>query len=264
MRRIGKFWLSFVILLVWLAITLLGGLIQVRPAANPIAALGGTVAFGFVLASLFLLAAVLLLRWDGLGFSRPRPARALLVLWLPIAYILLIGASAVAVGLPPLSATAIALVNMLLVGFSEETMFRSILLRGMLEKFRIWPAMLISTAAFGAIHMLNSLVTGNFPIALAQAVAAFMSGIFYMAVRIRSQSVYPMMIIHALWDFSLFLVLHAAGDFDFQNVEAGWSLLLPLALVGPIFGYGLYLLRHAGRDYAVMSEREPAPQQGRS
>lgn len=254
MARIGKFWMSWVILIVWLGITLLGGLIQVSPAGNPIAALGGTVAIGFVLASLFLLAVVLFLRWDGLGFSRPRPAKALWALWLPLAYIVLIGASAVAVGLPPASATLIALVNMLLVGFSEETMFRSILLRGMLARFRIWPAILISTAAFGAIHMLNSLVTGNFPIAAAQAVAAFMSGTFYVAVRIRSQSIYPMMIIHALWDFALFLVLHSAGDFDFQHVEAGWALLMPIALVGPIFLYGLYLLRHAGRDYAFMSD----------
>ena len=82
-------------------------------------------------------------------------------------------------------------------------------LRGALSRMTIWRAIWLSCILFGLIHALNVLITGDLPAALIQAVAAFMSGVMFMALRIRTGSLYPVIIVHAVWDFSLFVGLSA-------------------------------------------------------
>jgi membrane protease YdiL (CAAX protease family) len=147
------------------------------------------------------------------------------------------------IGLPSATITAILALNMLLVGLSEELMFRSIMFRGLLARFRVWPAILLTSLLFGLVHSLNVFTTGQMEQAVLQSAAAFMQGLAYLAIRIRTRSVWPMVIVHALWDFSLMLstTTHASGT------DAGWSWT-PLLIALPIFLYGLFLLRHVGKN----------------
>lgn len=144
---------------------------------------------------------------------------------------------------------------MLLVGLSEELMFRSILFRGMLARFRIWPAVLLSSSLFGLVHTLNVFATGQLQPALMQAMAAFMQGLAYQAIRIRTGSVWPMVVVHGSWDFSLVLpgLSHPEGELA---VQPG---LLPLLIALPVFLYGLFLMRHLDRDDGHWSDAAPVP-----
>ena len=48
---------------------------------------------------------------------------------------------------------------------------------------------------------------GNWRLAAAQAVAAAMSGLLFIAIRLRTGSLIPAMAYHALWDFGTLLLV---------------------------------------------------------
>ncbi|WP_160292411.1 CPBP family intramembrane glutamic endopeptidase [Sphingopyxis fribergensis] len=102
--------------------------------------------------------------------------------------------------------------------------------------------------------MLNVLITGDLPAALIQAVAAFMSGVMSLALRIRTGSLYPLIIVHALWDFSLFVGLPASAATEAAPTLSSTAIVAPVQLVFPLFLYGLSLMRHVNRDFGEMSE----------
>jgi membrane protease YdiL (CAAX protease family) len=110
--------------------------------------------------------------WNDIGFARPLPAFRLRLLWLPMVYILLFLAAAVTVGLPPAAVIGIVFLNLCFVGLTEEQMFRGVLLQGLLARFRVWPAVLISSFLFGAVHILNVFVTGDLGSAVMQCFGA--------------------------------------------------------------------------------------------
>lgn len=254
MKRIGKFWTALLVLPGWMAVTVLTSLIWPREVASQTSLISERIAEGIIAASVFLLIVLALLRWDRLGFQAPSPPRSALLTWMPSLYIAVLLAGAAGLGLPPMGTMAIVFVNCLFVGFSEEVMFRGILFRGALSRMRVVPAVIFTSILFGLIHTLNTFATGQPAVAMAQAVAAFMSGVLYNAIRVRTQSIYPMMIVHALWNFSLFMIVHASGAAD-ETVEITPSnLLLPSLMILPLFCYGLYLLRGMERDFGWMSE----------
>jgi hypothetical protein len=81
-----------------------------------------------------------------------------------------------------------------------------------------------------------------------QSVAAFLSGVFLAAVRLRTGSLWTGIVLHGLWDAGTFLV--AAGATATAAAAptalgAYGSVILSL----PLFLLGLFFLRHAGRDY---------------
>jgi len=103
----------------------------------------------------------------------------------------------------------------------------------------VWPAVLASSAIFGVVHAANGLATGDFDAALWQAVAAGLQGVAYAAIRLRTRSVWPMVVVHGLWDFALVTsVLSATAQGETSVLPyAALIAVLPLCL------YGLYLLR---------------------
>ena len=127
----------------------------------------------------------------------------------------------------------IVLANSLLVGISEELMYRGILLYGARTRYSLWASIWIVSLLFGLVHSLNGFLTGAFGPAIIQAVMAFFSGVMFMGLRMRQNSLLPAMLIHGLWDFSVF----SGGESS-------------LALVGSIFPiiffiYGLWMLKEA-------------------
>jgi membrane protease YdiL (CAAX protease family) len=145
------------------------------------------------------------------------------------------------------------LMNTLLVGVSEELMFRGIVFQGVLSRFKIWPAIWMTAMLFGSVHALNGFMTGDFGAALAQTLQATLSGIWLQAIRLRTKSLYPAMLIHGLWDFALFILANAIAaslaDRSLSAAEPSLAQQFAVAIVAalPLFLYGLWLLRGIGQ-----------------
>lgn len=235
--------LSLAALVVWLAVTLGGRWLESGGNQQSLAdAAGGRVGVAWVLAALFA-AAVALASNDhrAAGICAPQPAKSVRLVWLPLLYSMLMLLVAWASGLPPRGVVLIVAFNTAMVALSEELMFRAVLLQGFLDKYAIWPAVLMSSAIFGIVHAANGFATGDIGAALWQSVAAAMQGVAYAAIRLRTRSVWPMVVVHGLWDFSLMTSMLAA------TAEGETSALPYAALLAvlPLCLYGLYLLRGA-------------------
>jgi membrane protease YdiL (CAAX protease family) len=165
-------------------------------------------------------------------------------------FLALFAASALNAGLPPASITLFIIANTALVGWSEEVMFRGVWLRGLHRSFGIWVAIIGSSLIFGAIHLLNVFLTGDLHGAVLQAAAAFLSGVFLAAVRLRTGSLWTGIVLHGLWDAGTFLV--AAGGAATEALSAAPAAMGEYGVVIlslPLFLLGLFFLRHAARDY---------------
>lgn len=130
------------------------------------------------------------------------------------------------------------LINCLFVGISEELMFRGIMLSSLTKKLGFWKAAIIVILLFGLIHILNVFVTGNLGQGLLQAFAAMCSGILFLAIRVRTLSIVPAIILHWLWDFNAFRLEIPSGDIDTTNYLSVLTLGVGLLVsVSPlIFG----------------------------
>lgn len=253
--------LALLTLFAWLLVTvgpaipgLLGGAPQGE--VDIVALISTYFGWGFLAAALLLLAIARLAGWSDLGLNRPPGRQVLRFTWLPVLYILFFLSVAVAAGLPPAGVTGMLLVNCLLVGLSEELMFRGVLFRALYRRLPVWGAIWISSLVFGLVHSLNALITGDLPAALVQSANAVLSGVLFAAVLLRTGSLWPAILLHALWDFSLFMAMAATAALTPpETAPGGLALLVPMILVLPNGIFGFYLLRHAGRDH-------PPPRRG--
>lgn len=92
----------------------------------------------------------------------------------------------------------------LLIGFSEEVMFRGILLRGLLARFGSGPAILLSAAAFALVHLLDGVSYDPVAITLQELAFTFLIGLGLAPVALRVGALWPLILWHALWDSVVF------------------------------------------------------------
>jgi membrane protease YdiL (CAAX protease family) len=195
-----------------------------------------------LLAPALLLIAQAVVRWPDLGLRAPHPPMRALLAWLPGLYIAGMFAGASRGSAPAASTVAFIAVNCLLVGVSEELMFRGILFSAWCERFGVRSAAWSTSLAFGAVHTLNGFITGDWPAASVQAAAAFMSGVCFAALRVRTGSLLLVIAVHTLWDTADFLFLATHGPDAPTRAGPTWA---PLAFVLPMFVYGAFLLRRS-------------------
>ena len=203
-----------------------------------------------------LLALVTLtMRWRDLKFVAPRPASSLLILWFPALYLLFFALLPAVLGLPPAGTLLFIALNTALIGLSEEWMFRGVLFQGLRSRLSMWPAILLTSLLFGAVHVLNVITTGQLAEAAVQAVAAFMSGMLLIALLIRTGSIWVPITYHALWDFGTFVTSATSpktgGPADFGQ---GWTWALPILIVLPNFLFALFLLRRVRKDTQMSTD----------
>nr|WP_315248339.1 CPBP family intramembrane glutamic endopeptidase [uncultured Duganella sp.] len=237
--------LALTALAVWLGLTMGVGRLLSAPGQQSLAdSVAGGIGAAWALAALFaVLAALASDRRDKAGLGVPQPWKSLWLVWPPLLYSLLMLLVAWAGGWPPASVLLIVACNTALVAVSEELMFRSVLLQSLLERHAVWPAVLMSSALFGVVHTVNGLATGDFSSALWQSLAAFLQGVGYAAICLRTRSVWPMVVVHGLWDFALVTSMLAV-------TSGGEGSVLPFAAllaVLPLCLYGVYLLRPSQR-----------------
>lgn len=243
----------------WLAITIIGGNIANGGETSLLEGVQAGIGWAWAAAGGFILAVVLWQGWNDVGLNRWPEARAWRLTWLPMVYIVIALGAATVFGLPPATALLIILVNTILVGFSEELMLRGAVLQGFRHTVSIWPAVMLTSVAFGAMHSLNVFVTGDLWAALLQSCAAFLSGIVFIALRLRTGSLWPPIIVHGLWDFATFCLSASIGHTTAHGTLAteavtpaagsGLTQFAPILLVLPNAIYGLWLMRNISRTH---------------
>lgn len=253
--------LAIGIVAVWVAITLIVPSLQLEGTMSLQELITHNLAYGVAGAAAFLVGAVWLAGWRDMGFRAPSPPGWWKLLWLPALYLAGLGALGVATGKLEVAGVAMVLINTAMVGFSEELAFRGVLWGGARKALSFWTAFLLVSAAFGSVHVFNAMLTGELASAGVQALNAFMSGAAYLAIRIRTRSIIPIMVIHALWDFVVFLAGSGAAKSAPDAGMVAEQLTGGLMITGPLFLYGLWLVRNetvrAGwRDDGVAGEAQ--------
>ena len=128
------------------------------------------------------------------------------------------------------------LIGTALVGYCEEILFRGLLLRGArgsnLSELKV---MLVVAFSFGLFHGVNFFLGQNIVSTLQQVVfAAFIGAVFYMIFRKSGLLIVPM-ILHGLWDFSVFTRGATLGSnpqlAPVFTIIGAMSLYLPIILL---------------------------------
>lgn len=244
---------SLAILGGWAFITLLGGPGLVDPGGFEIRdlprILGGTIAWNIASAALFVILAGWFLRQNRAWFAAPLP-RSARALWLPLLYLILIFGLLLTLGLPPGGLLLVLLLNSLLIGLSEEVMFRGFLYHGLRQRLGITGAVWLSSLVFGAVHVVNALMTGDLPGAFAQSVFAMGLGLVLAAMALRTGSLIWPILYHALWDFGVLSLAFSAPGMTQGAPATGLdpALFLPAVLILPAILHALWLIRRLPRD----------------
>ncbi len=165
--------------------------------------------------------------WKVAGFNGPTQWREVGLVIIPFIVVL---------GLPFLkgfntenpSSLAYLVVGYALTGFMEEGLMRGIVLR-VLKPLGINRSVVISAVLFALLHMTNFLFRSPF-IVLAQMLGAFVHGIGLAAIRLRTNTIWFVIILHGLHDLAL----------KYTNFPA---IPLDVVQVTLIMIYGIYILR---------------------
>jgi membrane protease YdiL (CAAX protease family) len=178
--------------------------------------------------------------WSELGLTARISKRVQLLFWLPalLATSGLWGGLGGPVALGALSSFALLA---LLVGGVEELFFRGLILRAILPAGRGW-AVCLSVALFSVTHLLNVL-SGRDPLStMVQIGYAAALGYLYAAMWLRTRSLWPLMLVHALNDFLVWGVESGVGV---RGVSAMQELIVPAILAVAALVYGTMMLRTA-------------------
>ncbi|WP_165188773.1 CPBP family intramembrane glutamic endopeptidase [Caulobacter soli] len=82
-------------------------------------------------------------------------------------------------------------------GFMEELIFRAIVLRLLMRAFGIWPALALSAALFGALHLSNPNATPTAAIAIAVEAGLMLASFYLLTGRL-----WMSIGVHAAWNFT--------------------------------------------------------------
>jgi hypothetical protein len=143
----------------------------------------------------------------------------------------------------PVHAASVAL-NMMVDGGFQEIAFRSLLLYGLV---RVWAdsrrgivnSVLFSALLFGGLHILNVLFRGRaLPVTLLQIADTLLSGVYYAALVVYGQSIWPVVVWHGL--LNAVVSARAVGIPGFEETASAWALTVLCNL--PLVIYGIYLL----------------------
>ncbi len=203
--------------------------------------------FVSILANVVLgvLAARLLTRlgwWRTAGFTRPIRSRDLLwfiPLLLPIGFSLAAG-----IEFKGLALTSTLLTSALLIGFTEEAIFRGLMLNA-LKARGPWTAATVTSVLFGLAHTLNLLSGKSGAEILIQVCYALAVGFCFAAIVLRTGMIWPLVLVHALIDFTSFL--------GREGISPAWDAVAGMGVTFAFMSYGLFLMRHQQNPRLKMS-----------
>jgi len=194
-----------------------------------------------VVQSLFAIGVLAWLGWLRLaGFNGPSQWRSLHLLWLPGLWALFylfpflltmqVSGAMVVVLIAPF-----ALLN----GLREEALFRGVILQALLP-YGWRRAAALSALFFGLFHLQNLLYYPPL-IVLAQIIGTFLFGFGFAACRLRTNTIWPLIIFHACNDLIAFSASN--GGIVPPIYDSLWFVCGGIVFNLVLAGYGLFLLR---------------------
>jgi membrane protease YdiL (CAAX protease family) len=177
--------------------------------------------------------------WEKAGFTTLGQRRDRALYLLPAAIALLSLSEGISV--TGWREVALFAVFSLIVAWTEEAFFRGLILQTLLPAgIRI--AVILSALLFGLPHLFNVLGGLWDPLfVIANTVAAFGIGVTLAALVIRTRTIWPPVMIHALVNFTALLSLGSLV----VPVQTPLQLALTVSAGVVLAGYGLYLIRGA-------------------
>ncbi len=172
--------------------------------------------------------------WRETGFLGPIRWRGLWVIALPAALIAL-NFQGIGVSMSNLVAGAFLC---FFIGFEEEAWARGVYYQVLMPRYGVMGSALLTSALFGVGHLHNLLSGAPLLGVLVQIVLAVSIGWVFVAVRLRTNSLWPAIIVHALIDFASFI----KGSVMVQE-ESGASALAGLVVALVFFVYGYLAMR---------------------
>lgn len=134
----------------------------------------------------------------------------------------------------------------LVVGFSEELVFRGLILRALLPT-GMTRAVLVSSALFGLVHLGNIVYGASVAVTLFQVVGVFAFGVGMAAIVLRTGALWPAMLIHAL--------SNAALRFSYITPQRLPTPLMSAIVMTLMLIYGAALLWRKPRAVSVRTGR---------
>lgn len=191
---------------------------------------GQTVAFAalVILTALTLALVAWLKLWREAGYTAPSAWCALPLLIFP-ALVTIVPPLVQGVNQEAMANIAMLSLAYVLVGLHEETLYRGVMIH-LLRHFSPMRITLLTAVLFGVSHMTNLIVRSNPALVLAQGVGAFCFGVAYAALRLRTNTIWFLIALHAIHDLLLQLT----------NLP---RIPLDVAQVTILLFYGLYLVR---------------------
>jgi membrane protease YdiL (CAAX protease family) len=242
---VSRYPLAFAVL--WFAIEI--GLLRVTsllPGSN--AALDGVISLAAI-----LVVTLVVLAWMGwlgaAGFTAPARWRDLRVLW-PAVLVALLTLSPLAFTFRYITSgtgVAFAVGYAVLTAASEEAIHRGLILQT-LRPYGLVAAALLSALFFGLAHLNNLLSTSLSLLVFAQVIYAFLLGIAYAAFRLRTNTIWPLIALHACSDVAIDISFFATakGASGITSTASGILISSEFALIAVNLAlaiYGLLLLR---------------------
>ena len=199
-------------------------------------------------AELFLaVLAILLLTawrsWRSVGFRELRSLKDLRFYWVPLFPVLpVVIATGGAVAQLPVSDIVFYFALACLVGFVEEVYFRGLMLRSLVSS-GIWRAVVITSVLFGVAHLQNLVFGASLAATTLQVVYAAAMGFAFAAVALRTGVIWPLIVIHALIDFTGFVTLGQTVMTEVSPTDVAVLGAYSLLFVG----YGVFVMRSVVR-----------------
>ena len=190
--------------------------------------------------------------WRHVGFRALAAPRDLRLYWLPFTLVLVNLASGVAFGFARMDIGRVAyfLAMAGLIGFVEEVFFRGLILRALAPR-GLWRAAIVSSVLFGLAHSLNVLSGANPLATLLQVGYALAIGFGFAAVTLRTGTIWPLVLIHALIDFASFRVTNGVSSGSATTMDMAITALYIVAFTG----YGIVMLRAERRPLTRAGQR---------
>lgn len=162
----------------------------------------------------------------------------------------------------PLAAILIFIVTMFLVGWTEEAIFRGIVLNLLLDRFSktkggILAAIILDGVIFGFMHMANLFSGASPESACVQALTAAMLGILLAAVYARTRNIWIVILAHSLIDFASLLSsgIYGKGDLisGINDISVINLVSIPVLLIPAI----ILLRRSKLEELALSAKGQP-------
>ena len=126
------------------------------------------------------------------------------------------------------------------VGVTEELLFRGILFHGLETYFKPLIVVLLSALIFGLFHYVNLLTNAPLYQTDYQVAHAMAVGFMYGMLRLRVGALWPIMLFHAFWDFTIIASSQLTPAVT-SSVTDTFALSTLLTMIIPATLYGLFV-----------------------